>query len=396
MKQDRRRFLALLLASSVASRAAIAEAPPALPSGASGQVSPDMFGAVANPAVDSTSAFLKMRDHVQRTGAEIRLPAGRYLLRDEIAFQGSLSLQGAGIGATQLGWDGPAAGLRTLIAGRDDHVRVGGVSLVRQNVRAASTALHVDGKALISAGMIQPRVPSRLTVSEVEIRGASQRGESWKVGIHADSVIGARLSTVDIYGSFAQNPFRLDETIGIIFGGEGAPVEMTCVGLRIYTVATAVDVRDAEGVYLLAPTLVQIGTGVNWRASRGMKPHLVVRGGHISSIAAGIDGQGLAQADIDGVLFYQRPEATEGVHIRLADGAFNKIGTNTFVGAKFDGIELAGRETRAMIAPQLFQLARVAVILGDGTSNCVVAPGSLFGNGTGRQIQAAGKGHRLP
>lgn len=360
-------------------------------------VNPEMFGAVANAAVDNTNSFLRLRDHVERTGAQIRLSPGKYLLKQQIVFQGALSLEGAGIGATQLGWEGPApGGIRVIIGTSEDHVRVAGVSLVRQNARASSTALHVDGKALIKSGMIHPRVTSRLTVNEVEVKGASQLAESWRIGIHAESLIGVRLNSVDIFGSFTQRPSQLDDTTGILFGGDGAAVEMNCVGLRIYTTRTAVDVFDAEGVYLLAPTLVQITTGVRWRTTRSMKPHLVIRGGHISSIQCGIDARALSQADIDGVLFYQRPEAQDGIHIRLSDGAFNKIGTNTFVGAKFDAIELAGGETRAMIAAQLFQLTRVAIRLGTSTTNCVVAAGSLFGSVTGQQLLAGGSGHRLP
>lgn len=381
----------------MAAQVVIAEAPTPRMEPRFGVINPEMFGAVSNAAVDSTNSFLRLRDHVERTGAQVRLSPGKYLLKQEIVFQGALSLEGAGIGATQIGWEGSApGGIRVVIGSNEDHVRVAGVSLVRQSARASSTALHVDGKALVESGLIRPRVTSRLTVNEVEIRGASQLTESWQIGIHAESLIGVRLNSVDIFGSITQRPSQIDDTTGILFGGDGAAVEMNCVGLRIYTTRTAVDVFDAEGVYLLAPTLVQVGTGVRWRTTRSMKPHLVIRGGHIASIQFGIDARALSQADIDGVLFYQRPEALEGVHVRLSDGAFNKIGTNTFVGAKFDAIELAGGETRAMIAAQLFQLTRVGIKLGPETTNCVVAAGSLFGSVTGQRLQAGGSGHQLP
>ncbi|NTG51395.1 hypothetical protein G6M04_28745 [Agrobacterium rhizogenes] len=197
-------------------------------------VHPEQFGAVTNPAHDNTDAFKRMRDYVEDAGAAVRLPPGKFLLRDKIVFTRGLSLFGAGQGRTQLGWEGSAveAGIEVkLSATESDYVTVRDISFVRQGVRASGKALHINGTNQIVNAYVEPRSAHRVLLSGLDVRGIAESTASWADCIHLKSIVGAKLSHINLRGSFTGKiATGIDACRGLICDGEGTPWSLKYTG----------------------------------------------------------------------------------------------------------------------------------------------------------------------
>jgi hypothetical protein len=71
-----------------------------------------------------------MAAYANQMSASVVLPPWKQLLREQIAFDGAVSVEGAGRGKTKLCWDDSATGvgLKFTYSGREDRVSVRGVN----------------------------------------------------------------------------------------------------------------------------------------------------------------------------------------------------------------------------------------------------------------------------
>lgn len=344
------------------------------------------YGAVGDGVTDDTAAFSAWAAALAANNIAGYIPSGKYIVKDKITFASQVSLYGHA-GTTQLIWPSSAiaAGFEINLTTTDakQYVYVDGLTFIREGSRANGTALRINGSAQISGGSIQPRSYSRVVLNSISAMGDSVSASSWAVGIHLESVIGAKLSEIDVFGSYTTSAVTLDNCTGILFNGAGSPVECTVVGLRIYTTKYAVDILDWEGVYLISPTLVQVETGVRWQNTSltGTKPHLEIIGGHMSTQLYGVNAIGLSQGTIKNVLFYSRgaTEAKAGAtHILLTDGLFNRVGDCTFVGTTHDGIVCTGTEQNGYVSSNVWQSVKDAIKLDVNTSDMIVDTQNFF------------------
>lgn len=344
------------------------------------------FGAVGDGVTDDTTAFFAWATALVANNVAGYIPSGKYIIKNKIIFTSQVSLYGDA-GTTQLIWPSSAvaAGFEINLTTTDaiQYVYVEGLTFIRNGARASGTALHIDGSAQISGTFIQPRTYARVILNSVVATGNSNSTSSWEIGIHLESVIGAKLQEIDVFGSYTTSPATLDDCTGILCDGIGSPVETTVVGLRVYTTKYAVDILDWEGVYLLSPTLVQVETGVRWQStsSSGNKPHLEINGGHISSQLYGVQAIGLSQGTIKNILFYSRgaTEAKTGAtHILLDSGLFNRVGDCTFSGTTHDGIVCTNSEQGTYITSNVWQSVKNGIQLNESSNYIIVDRQNFF------------------
>lgn len=303
-------------------------------------VNPERFGAVNNSAVDNTDAFRRMAAYCDETGAAIDMPPWNILLRDQIVFNGSCTMFGAGRGKTRLGWDGSAvgSGLKVLFSDPLHRVNILNMDLVRLGATDGD-AIHVDGSATVDpnfSNTIQPRNGSRGEIFNVAMKGATESGpqngkDCWNVGVHSTSLIGLNITDTEFRGAYV----TLQSHLGTAYklDGDGLPVSIHIRGSTVYSAAICADILHHEGIYISDFEWVAVDTGLKWRTLGGaQKPQLLVYDGHMNTYLIGIDAIGIAQTCIHDVLFYRRPDAVADphLHILLQDGLMNNVHDCTF------------------------------------------------------------------
>lgn len=366
---------------------------------------PEQFGAVTNPAVDSTDGFKRMRDFVQDTGAAIRLPPGKFLLRDRIAFEGQPSMFGAGIGLSQLGWDSSAIDAGILVnmrANEDDAATFENFSMIRQGVRASGTAIYLQAPDRLVSGFIQPRSGYAGILSKLDIRGTGESIDSWADCINLDTICNVKLSEVELRGSYTgqitdSSGNGIDACRGIVCGGDGHPVEFEMYSIRAYFMNEAIRIDGCEGVYLFGPTLVANKTGVRWT---GSKPQLIVSGGHMNSILTSIHATDMLEGVISGTLFYNNNTVLDVSIARTAILLDGGAGVNNIIGCTFDCdkmdcIVLNDLSTLNLIGPNNFFKGKAAVKLGASSNQNVVSRGQMY-NGVTSRVTDSGTGNEIP
>lgn len=341
---------------------------------------PEQFGAAANGTDVDDTAFLRMRDFMQETDAVALFAPRKYLLRQQIVFDGTTIIRGD-IGHTQIGWDDLAtsAGLKVaLTAAETDRADIEGLSLYRQDVRADGTALHIDGAAQISGGLITPRRFRRARVSNINLRGTDATTDSFATGLHLESILGGFVDQFTFTGSYTTALPTVEGT-GILLDGSGSPVDHHLVGVHTELCNIGIDIEDHEGVQIAPVTMVAVGTGIRSRVSSAVKPHLQIFGGHISSFVAGVDVNGASQSFIRNLLLYARSERTVTDHyqIKAETSEFLHVGGNTFV--DFAGTKSSDSITiidglRTVIGPNIHQSGRTGVSLDAATDDTDIAP----------------------
>jgi hypothetical protein len=216
-----------------------------------------------------------------------------------------------------------------------------GLSGYRQDALNDGKFIHVDGSGtIVGSGaeedpyLLFPRYFNRLTIDDVEAQGDTIEN-CFAIGIHCESVLGAFISKASFVGGFLTSNTQLNYGTAFKFDGDGLPVSPHLTDTSIYRAFKALDVLHHEGIIVQGFEWVAVNQGVYWRVTgTGLKPHLAMNNGHISSFERGINAEYLSQSTIKNIDFYKRIDSTNAAHTQIQlNHCFGvTIGGNTFQG----------------------------------------------------------------
>ncbi len=315
-----------------------------------------------------------LRAMVARGARLIELPPGRFVLNARITIPyAPVTLRGAGPEATVLEWERGAKTSGIVISPQAGQYGV----LLRDlslHTRSAGrgTALTVDLTAQTASGLIQNRTTPRLTLDSVYVHGATNAAkDGWRTGLKLVDVLKAVINNFSFVGN-RLGPGAYASSAAVMSSGRGAPVEQMFTNISVVAADVGLDFDAVEGIFVGHSNVVDVGTGVRARTSRGVEPMLQVHNSHINTNRFGIYADGMAQMSLHHLLIYARNSARRDVvGISAVNTVFSNISNNIFVDNSsrhaLDGIVLEGDGN--LISGNLFQSARRAIWIRGGTAN---------------------------
>ena len=319
-----------------------------------------------NPSIDDYGADITALDNAPAINAmlavtgRIHVPAGkRYILKSALLRTGDLEITGGGT----LVWaaDATSTGISVVLTTANnysDSVNIGGIHLHTQK-SGSGIALHIDGSAQVSGGVLQKRTFNRVTLRGTQFRGDRAPGvDGWLE--HCVLTAVSNIEASDTYMSGYINPseeniisatgFRFDDV------GNGAVANFTRVS--VYYCKRGIDYDGVEGVTLVQCNLVAVNYGVYAINSNvGYAPWLSVGDTHINARVRGIQADSIQGVMVHDNFIWQRQSSTsDGAAVQLTDCDDITITNNQFVG---DYVNTGG-------------LNYYGVLLGTGVTDAVV------------------------
>lgn len=361
------------------------------------------FGAVGDGIADDTAAFVAAAAFVSAHRRILRVPAGTYLLKQQIRFANApLSLVGDGLGLSVLKWAANAASLGIAVTANADtqfhHIR----DLSFQVDLKGGTAITLDYSGEVDWGVIVPqkvhifdRSSPRFLIENCLFRGAQTIWSTgWDVGIDAIAALKGTVLNCSFTGWQTGTKPTANSPFGFHFHGvndtyeNGHPVEFLVKGCSIYNTTNAICFRGVEGAYVENCNLVCVWNGVFFDAPQVPLPVLNVANSHINALATCILADDCDQATIIGNSLYAFIDASQVVTGVMLTGTsptgcgWFKIIGNDFIdsstsGNRFNGV-VVGRGSCGLIDGNGFRACVTAVWLTAGAANCKVGNMNVY------------------
>jgi parallel beta-helix repeat protein len=293
-------------------------------------------GATADGETDDHAALQAALDAAD-DGDLVFLPAGTYACSGQLtvsADRKSLSLVGAGMGATELRFTGSAGGIDVEYTGEWN-----GIEPPNLNVRDLSLTTGSELETALSARWTnydKSTQSATCTVQRVEVNGP------WQTGIHLLHAWNSSIADVRARGRGASS--------GSVIDLEGYTVDTSITDLVTYYWDTGISIGDvAEGVHMTNVTLVAVGTGFDVGAGL----YFNLTDSHVNAFGGpALDVDGADDFFVSGCLLWNLFGGPEAPAVRLRDSDGFKLANSQVFGG-VGGLDLAASNDVSVVGNTL-------------------------------------------
>lgn len=360
------------------------------------------FGAVGDGTTDASAAISAAIDEaIARGRCAIQFPAGRFLLNTKVAKtltgQGGLSIQGAGMGITQIIVADSAGGLEFTAATGDGNwwLNVDPSSAIRiADLSILATANNLGTGLKINGNSLEGRPGAPVVLDHVEIRAKdSINGQAFLVGLHLHDCMSVLASHCRFLVGGTSN---LTPTAVKIEATDATtdPAQTYFDNCEWFYGGKGIVASDYfEGLYLTNCTMAKCDVGVEWTATvGGGESGLHVVGGHWNCLTRNFDLNGVFDFAITGVVSFLSGGSPQA-HIRTRNGGNFTITGNVFQ-AGTTGIDVgtvSGSARGGYIGSNQFSNQTTGIVLAADANNVRVGDNN-YTNVTTRISGAGGTG----
>lgn len=283
-------------------------------------LTPLMFGGAGDndpaSASKNTAAFTALFDMI--TGGfsnGFHIPAGRYHCGDLPVISGNaVSITGDGAGISVLVKSSGTSTALSLSQGDfNDAVYMKGFSVLT-TMSSASEGIRVY---FPGSDASNNRLPSRVMVSDIEVRGADLATSGFANGVTFVNCHNGKFSNIHISGKQTASGriglTHMDAGLSII-GDGGVPTDLLFTNICIYAAKRGVDVSalnggSVEGVHFLNSNAVACDYGYHC-VNNINKPLFSLKGSHVAAFICGVKLTNMSQSFIEGNLIYKREDGS--------------------------------------------------------------------------------------
>lgn len=293
------------------------------------------FGAVGDGVTDDTAAI----NNALSVGKALRIPTGIYICSGELIANKGLSLKGDGIGVTEFRFTGNSNGLTIkLLADASDPVTLSGFSITTTTAPTLTkVGLKIDGSRQVlhdtdpvGHRIIGNRSSNRGSIGDIEIRGVNTNIHAWGIGLNLLSIMNFKVDGYHFSGKATEGEYT---EIGILYSGDGVPVDVSFNRLWIYYATHAFLAPDYnEGVHINNFEFINVTYGITAgfyssysSIASGITGALAyyIGFGHIYARAIDINIYNTNQSRLSSLVLYTHARASDSVAygIRIVSGA---------------------------------------------------------------------------
>lgn len=319
-------------------------------------VTPQEFGAVGNGIADDTAAFISAAATCVNNKVAFYIPAGRYILKQQISFSNSsVGVFGAGHLTTELRWASDASSSGLWFGGSLNNQMQ---TIKDLTLSTASSGLHGTAITLdYSGAQIDLGAPSGLAVinhlgpgtyienvfmcgsrviDQPNTSGNAQTG-SWEVGVDVICGIACNIHNCSFTGMAADQFVPVDFSTAFQFRGSvlgqysnGHPNQFVVSNVTVFFASTGVYFDNCEGGYVSHSNFVAVGQGVSIYSVHS-HPQLNVSNTHVNASRYGIYVNGQTQVTITGCLIYAITTPVQDFSaVRLENSFWFVVSNNIF------------------------------------------------------------------
>ena len=269
-------------------------------------------------------------------------PAGRFFFSKKLVAEKPLTIVGAGMNRSDLRWDTTAAsaGIKISAGGIVEYSEVRDLTMRTNAVTPKFTAIEFDYSSLVSSGTTLPRAMTHGSVEGVSILSFNNAlASGWGNGIIATSMLGMNISRCRINGFITgANGTAPQSVSGVLFGGDGQPVQLVIDRSFISGFQDAVLTKEAEGIFITSSEFVNVQRG--YRADNAVaESGFAMTGTHVNCLESCLDFTRMQDVIVNGNFLYNRASSTimDAFIVHNSGSGFTEIVNNTF--RRYQGAE---------------------------------------------------------